>query len=162
LRLNADWTLFVEAAAASDPAFAAAYFPALGETAREFSSGVALRRVRDNEYFLAQARAALQDWVPNEYLLQTPGSITERLPEATYARVADELFDGAVVYSSETSAGVVSLRFIDVRPEEIGFDTASLAARAFGIAPTDSLADRLRAAGLSEEGVARFDTRHEV
>lgn len=162
LRLNADWTLFLEAAAMSDPAFVAAYFPGMAETAREFSSSVALRRVHNNEYFLAQARAALQDWVPNEYLLQAPGSVTERLPEATYARVADELFDGAIAYTSETSAGLVSLRFIDVRPEEIGYDTASLAQRAFGIAPTVSLAERLRAQGLTEESVARFDTRHEV
>lgn len=162
LRLNADWTLFLDGAYTSDPAFAAAFFPGIGETAREFSSGVALRRVRDNEYFLAQVRGALQDWVPNEYLLQSPGYITERLPETTYARVADDLFDGAATYSSETTAGLVSLRFIDVRPEELGYDTASLAQRAFGIAPTASLADRLRAQGLDEDGVARFDTRHEI
>jgi hypothetical protein len=162
LRLNTDWTLFVDAAYTSDPAFIAAFFPGIAESAREFSSGVALRRVRDNEFFLAQVRGALQDWVPNEYLLQSPGTITERLPELTYARVADGLFDGAVTYSSETSAGLVALRFVDIRPEEIGYDTNSLAQRAFGIGPFDSLADRLRAQGLDEEGVARFDTRHEV
>ncbi|MGP1310523.1 MAG: hypothetical protein ACTS27_10030, partial [Phycisphaerales bacterium] len=101
LRLNSDWTLFVEAAVTSDPAYVAAFFPGIGETAREFSSGVALRRVRDNEYFLVRAQGALQDWVPNEYLLQTPGAVTQRLPEAAYARVADGLFDGPVTYSSE-------------------------------------------------------------
>lgn len=162
LRLNADWTLFLEAAYTSDPAFVAAFFPGIGETSREFASSAYLRRVRDNELFSVEARAAMQDYVPNEYLLQTPGSITEKLPEVTYARVADELFGGAVSYTSESSVSVMSLRFMDIRPDEIGFDTVSLAQRAFGIAPGASLADRLTAQGLNEEGVSRFDTRHEL
>lgn len=162
LRLNDDWTLFLEAAYMSDPAFIAAFFPGLGETSREFASSAYLRRVRDNELLSIEARASLQDYVPNEYLLQSPGSITEKLPEATYARVADELLGGAVSYTSETTASNMSLRFMEVRPEEIGFDTPSLAQRAFGIAPNASIADRLRAQGLDEESVARFDTRHEL
>jgi hypothetical protein len=162
LRLNTDWTLFVEAAAVSDEAFVPAIFPSLGQTSREFRSSVALRRVRDNEFFLAQVGGALQDFVPNEYLLQTPGSTTTRLPEATYARVADGLFDGAVVYSSETSAGYLSLRFIETEPEEIGFASPSLSQQAFGVAPNTPLSERLIAQGINEDGVGRFDTRQEV
>ncbi len=162
LRLNADWTMFVETSLFSDEAFVPAIFPSLGQTSREFRSSVALRRVRDNEFFLAQVGGALQDFVPNEYLLQEPGSTTTRLPEATYARVADGLFDGAVVYSSETSAGFLSLRFIDTEPADIGFANPSLSDQAFGVGPNTPLSERLTAQGLDEEGVGRFDTRQEV
>ncbi len=162
LRLNSDWTMFVETALFSDEAFVPAIFPSLGQTSREFRSSVALRRVRDNEFFLAQVGGALQDFVPNEYLLQEPGTTTTRLPEATYARVADGLFDGAIVYSSETSGGFLSQRFIDTKPEDIGFASPSLSQDAFGVAPNTPLSERLIAQGIDEEGVGRFDTRQEV
>lgn len=161
-RLNEDWTLFLEATYVSDPAFVDAFFPALAESRREFTSSAYLRRTDENTLLSFEARGNLNDFAPNEYLLQSPGYQTKKLPEITYSRVGDSLLDGFLSFTSQTSYSRVGLSFIEPEVREFGYDTTRRSQAAFGLNPTDSLADPLRAAGLSEEYVNRFDTRHEM
>lgn len=161
-QLSERWTLFLEAAYISDETFVPAFFRSEGQTRREFANSIYARRIDDNSLFSLEARAAFNDFTSNEYLLQSLGYQTERLPEATYARVADPLFDGLLSYSSETRVGRVELNFTEPSVDELGFRSPRESLAAFGLQPTDRLSDRLRARGLTEKPVARFDSRHEL
>ena len=162
LRLDQNWDLFTEASYVSDPAFIDSMFRALGKERREFTSSVYLRRRDEASVFSAEARGSFNNFTPNEYLLQSQGYQVERLPEARYSRVADPILDGALYWTQDTSAGRYALRFNEPAVNTFGFDTPELSRRAFGINPGQSIADRLRAMGLTEDSVFRFDTRHEL
>jgi len=160
-RLTPSWTLFTELSYISDEAFVDAFFEPFAETRREFTNSFVARHLDEQSVFTLEARASLNDFIANEYLLQSLGYQTERLPEARYARFADSLFGDLVSYSSDTRAGLVRLNFNEPTAAEQGFNTARRSLAGFGILPATSLAAGLRASGLSEQEVARFDTRHE-
>ena len=159
--LTPSWTLFTEIAYLSDETFVDAFFEPLAETRREFTNSFLARYLDEQSVFTLEARASLNDFIANEYLLQSLGYQTERLPEARYARFADPIFGDLVSYSSDTRAGLVRLNFNEPTAAEQGFNTARRSLAGFGILPTASLADGLRTSGLTEDEVARFDTRHE-
>lgn len=161
-RLNERWTLFAEASYISDAAFVDALFENLAEERREFTNSIRAKYDDGASVFSIEARGSVNDFVANEYLLQSLGYNTERLPEARYTRLSDNLFGDLVSYSSDTRAGLVSANFNEVTAREQGFNTARRARAAFGLLPTQSIADRLRASNFTKDEVARFDTRHEI
>ncbi|MBL0926983.1 MAG: hypothetical protein IBJ11_04930 [Phycisphaerales bacterium] len=160
-RLNDRWTLFAEGSYISDPAFLPAFFPDLAQTRREFVSSLYARRVADNEIFSMEARGTFNDFVANEWLLQSRGYAAQKLPEVKYARIGENLFN-LLSYTGEASYSRVDLRFSDARLREYGLDTVARSREAFGLLPGDSLADQLRTAGVPDSAVNRFDTRHEI
>lgn len=160
-RLDDAWTVFTEASYVSDAAFVDAFFEADAEERREFTNSVLLRRVEDNEFIGIEARGTVNDFIPNEYLLQSQGYTTAKLPEARYARVAETLF-GSLSYTAEATAGHYQLQLSEVPVREYGFTSRRSSLAAFGLEPGDSIGAALRDAGLSEQSVLRFDTRHEV
>lgn len=161
-RMNENWSLFLEGAYISDETFVDAFFPSLAATRREFTNSIYLRRRDERSVFSLETRGTFHDYISNQYLLQSQGFQVQRLPEATYSRVHDSFFDGLFTLSSESSLSRLSMRFSESELADIGFDTPARAMAGFGLSPTDSLADRLRAEGFSEDTITRFDTRHEI
>lgn len=164
--LSQEWTLFAEGAYVSDETFVDAFFREWTETRREFTTQGTLRRLEANTALTVQGKTNLNDFTPNEYLLQAPGYTVDKLPEASYFRLSDDVLAGVapgrLAYSSEYRAGLLQMNFVEPTLREMGYDTPERAESGFGLAPGDSLADALRARGFDDNGVARFDTRHEL
>ncbi len=161
-RLSDHWTLFLEGTYISDETFVEAFFRREARTRREFANSAYLRYLDENQGFSIEARGTFNDFVSNEYLLQSLGYMTQRLPEASYYRLNDDLFGGLMRYSSHYRTGLLSLSFTEPTLSQLGFSSVNDAEAGFGQLPTDSIGDVLRAAGVSENSVFRFDTRHEL
>jgi len=160
--IDREWSLWLEGAWLSDERFVDAFFEGQAETRREFANSIYLRRSDERSLLALEIRGSFNDFTPNEYLMQSQGFQVERLPEASYVRVGDTLFNDSLAYTSETSLTSLQLQFIEPRARELGFNNLRRSQAAFGIAPDQSIADRLRAEGFTEDEIARFDTRHEL
>jgi hypothetical protein len=165
-KLDEHWSLFAEAAYVSDETFVQAYFERMGKDGRrEFINALLLRRIEENTHLAVEARARLQDFLVNEYLIQTPGYSVDKFPEATYYRSADDVlpdWPGLLTWTHEYRAGLMRLNFHEPTARQIGFGAPPRARAFWGILPDESPADVLRARGLTEDPVFRFDTRHEL
>ncbi len=161
-RLSENWTLFTEFSYISDETFLPAFFRTESETHREYVNSLYARYLDDQSMLSFEVRGTINDFVPNQYLLQSQGYQVQKYPEVAYYRVGDELFGGVLRYTGESRFSMMSLSFTEPTVEELGWRTPSKAEAAFGLAPGQSIGDALRAQGLNEDGVARFDTRHEL
>lgn len=163
--LDDKWELFAEWASISDETFVDAFFEELGESRREFTTQGVLTRREDNTLFSLAAKTQINDFIANEWLLQSAGYSTEKLPEITYIRQNDSLLAesalGRIEWFQEWRAGRIGLNFDKPTARERGYDTPDLSTRAFGIGPDDTIASWLRGQGLFEETIYRLDTRHE-
>lgn len=159
--IDESWKLYLEGSYISDEAFLDAFMEPLAENRREFTNRAYLRRAEDNSILAFDAKGSFNDFIANEYLLQSQGYSVEKLPEASYVRLADDLGGGAISYFSEYRAGNLAMNFDEPNAKDRGFTTNFLAQRAFGINANQSISDRLRASGLEEGSVTRLDTRHE-
>ena len=165
LTLGPRWTTWVDVGWVSDVAFTDAYFEGLAETRREFIAEVAATRVDPGSPYDAvtvEVSQALNNFIPNEYLLQSSGYQVEKLPEVGFYSIGRSVFDGALSYTGETTAGAMNLTFAENRLRRQGFDTDKRAQAGFGLGPDDRLSDRLRDQGYSEATVMRLDSRHEI
>ncbi|MCB9841132.1 MAG: LPS assembly protein LptD [Phycisphaeraceae bacterium] len=160
------WTFTSELAYIGDETFVDAFFDRDGETRREFATGVTAQRLESNTAVTITARGSLNDFSANEYIQAGPGYTTERLPEFRYVRLADDLFPqrypGLVIYSLDARGGYNRLNFTEPTAAELGYTRVGRSRAAFGIDPDQSIADRLRSEGYFEDGVWRFDARHEL
>ena len=166
-RLDENWSSFAQGWHASDPAFIDAIFTDMATRQRELENSIYLRRLEDNSSLTAIAKGAIDDFTPSQYVLQSQGYTVSKLPEATYGRVADDLLHeitpGLVTHTSEYSVSRMALEFDEIPASERGVTTNRLARDVLGLNnPNESLSDRLRREGLSEDDVYRFDTRHEL
>ena len=164
-KLDTDWTLLLEGALISDEDFVPAFFEPMAENRREFTSRAYIRRLDENTALTGEIKGTFNDFVTNEYLLQAPGYYVQKLPELFYARQADDLFEGIapglISYFSEYRYSRMNFSFDTPLASARGYNTNSLAQRAFAINANQSIADRLTAQGYSESIVNRFDTRQE-
>lgn len=165
-RLGEAWSLTTELAYASDPRLITALFPDIARNARELTTRARLDRTTEHSQLSLEARGSLNDFVANEYLLQSRGYSVDRLPELTYTRTLDDLAaewaPGALTLTSEYRLGSLAFNFHEPDAAELGYRGRVLSQAAFGVDPAESIADRLREEGLGESAVTRFDTRHEV
>ena len=164
-RVDEHWTLFSEGTYLGDEAFVDAFFERQQETRREFTTQMLATRRESNTYLTFQAKTSLNDFVANEYLLQSQGYSVEKLPEATYTRLNDDLLadqaPGLLTWNQEYRIGVIGMNFDKPFAYERGFANNSLAQKAFGINGNQTIADRLRAQGLFQSNILRADTRQE-
>jgi hypothetical protein len=165
-RLSQWWVVRLGAAGFSDPTFAGTFMRPLVRTGDEATNFVDLTRTKENTELSITGVGALNDFTPNEYLLQSQGFTVDRLPEAKYVRNADDLLEqtapGLLSYSSEYRLGLLRIRKTQPTASELGFSRSSDSLPAFGILPDESIADRLEREGFTGERVFRFDTRHEL
>lgn len=159
--INESWKVYLEGSYISDETFVDAFMEDMGENRREFTNRAYLRRAEDNSILAFDAKGTFNDFIANEYLLQSQGYSVEKMPEGSYVRLADDLGGGAVSYFSEYRAGEIAMNFDDPLAKDRGFTNNFLAQRAFGINADQSISERLHAAGLEEGSVTRLDTRHE-
>jgi hypothetical protein len=166
LRLDDRWTVLAEGAYISDENFVDAFFERMGETRREFANRLALTRREDNTLLTMQAKTTFNDFVANEYILESQGYTTSKLPEISHYVINQDLFPdtapGALSWFSEMRLGRLELNFDEIQARDRGIRGNAQALKVFGILPTQTLADSLRAQGYQEEGVWRFDTRQEL
>lgn len=160
-RLDEHWTLFAEGSYISDEAFIDSFFRSEAETRREYTNSIYVRRLEDNELISAEARASFNDFIANQYLLQSLGYQTEKLPEFKYARVGEDLFSGLISYTGEAAFASENLNFDEPTLATRGYDTRDRAGAGFDLLPTDRLGRVLREQGYDEDTVTRFDTRHD-
>lgn len=164
--LDRNWTLFSEGSYISDENFVDAFFRNLGINEREFENSLYLRYLNGNSGFTAQAKGSFNDFTANQYLLTSQGYTVDKLPEFAYHRVADDIFSrawpGMLTWTHEYRASRMQLNFTEPTADELGFNTIARSRAALGLDPNQSPADFLRAAGLSESEVMRFDTRQEL
>ncbi len=163
--LNNLWTLRTEIAHTTDPAFVDSFYETLAETGREFQTRAHLTRVEEHTIFTLEVAGQLDDFTPNEYLLQSQGYSVERLPEATYTRLADDVLPGLpgrLTYTSQSRIGLLRFENYDATPAEFGFTSNARAQRAFGINANETFDASLAAQGQTEDYRFRFDTRHEL
>jgi len=164
--LGAGWRVFAEASSVSDVNFVDAFLQERAESGREMRTGVTLRRVRPGTQLSFEASAPSNDFVVQEYILQTDGYATRRLPEVRFIINEEDLFPssapGLVTYQSDTRAGAVGLTLNEYTPRDYGFFNTRQSNAAFGIGPNQSFASADRARGLSEDNVLRFDSRNEL
>ncbi len=164
--IRENWTLVSEASYISDEAFVSAFYPELGSSREDFRNRLRLERQTGTTQFTAEVSGTEADFIANEHLLQTPGYRVDRQPELTFFSGQRELFEGwfpgLLTYGWEARAGSLRLSFSEVDAEDYGFLFNGLSQDAFGTAPSESIGDQLRAQGITEDAVTRFDTRHEV
>jgi len=160
-RLDEHWTLFAEGSYISDAPFIDSFFRRDAQTRREYANSLYLRRLEDNEAITAELRGTFNDFISNQYLLESLGYQREKLPEFQYFRVGEDLFGGLLSYTGEARYSSERLAFDKARLKEHGYNTISRADQGFGLLPGDSLATMLRARGLDELTVTKFDTRHD-
>ncbi|MFG0241506.1 MAG: hypothetical protein ACF8R9_01840 [Phycisphaerales bacterium JB054] len=165
-QLNELWSLTTELSYASDPRLISALFPDLAEEYREFTTRARLERTDANSQLALEAKSDLNDFIANYYLLESRGYSVDKLPELSYVRTLDDLTanisPGAITLNSEYRAGQLAFNFHDPAARELGFRNSRLSQAAFGVDPAESIADALRAQGLSEDTISRFDTRQEI
>lgn len=161
-----NWTLVTELSYISDETFVPAFFPNEAKETEDFRNRVILERAGEQTHFALEVSGSQGDFISAEHLLQSQGYRVERLPEARFVwgmrDVFEETMPGVLAYGWEARAGSLRMRFSETTAAEYGFNTPTLSDDAFGTGPNDSFGDVLRAAGLNEDGVSRFDTRHEL
>lgn len=163
-KVDDHWTILGEVAMFSDEAVIDAFFEGLGETRREFTNRIVARRIRDNSVLSAEMKGTVNDFISNEYLLQSRGYSTTKALEFRYSRLGDDLLEeypGLVTYFSEYRAGYVGMAFDEVFASEHGLSNNVLSQSALGINFDQRLGDALRAQGYDEDLTLRADTRHE-
>ncbi len=160
-RMDEHWTLFAEGTYISDEAFVDSFFRREAETRREFTNSLYLRRLEDTEAITAELRGTFNDFVSNQYLLESQGYQVEKLPDLAYHRVGEDLFDGLISYTGEARYTAMNLVFDSPTLANHGYDTRERANAGFGLLPTQRLQDVLSAGGFDEDTVSRFDTRHD-
>lgn len=165
-KVDQHWTLRAEGAWFSDENVVGSFFPTLAMNRREPITGASLQRIDDSSVLLLSVQAQTNDFVVSDYQLRSRGSITERLPELRYVRPGDDLLPeaapGMFTYSSDSRVGQLRFGFTEPTAAELGFTSVRRAQAALGVLPGQSPGDRLRAQGLDESAVFRFDTKHEL
>lgn len=164
--LNDRWTLLGEGAYQSDANFVESFYPDMAKTRREFTTELYLRRLEDNTAFIANAKGSFNDFITNEYLLQSQGYYVTKAPELQYLRQADPLlsswFGDVLTWTQEYRAGMMGMKFDSVTPEYRGFSNPTQSQQIFGINPNQTLNESLTAQGYLPQQVFRFDTRQQV
>lgn len=165
-RLSENWSLLAEGAYISDESYIPAWFEQTGKNRREFTSRMFVRRIEGNTAFTGEVKGSFNDFLANEYLLQSQGYSVAKLPEFGYHRLADDLFNesfpGALTYFSDSIASRMQMQFDEASALSRGMNSVARAQRALGVNPLQSPSERLSALGYTERAVDRFDTRHEL
>lgn len=165
-KLSDAWTVRAEASWFSDENVVGAFFPNMTWSRREPMTGASIQRVDPASMLLLSVNAQANDFLISDYQLRSRGYATERLPELRYARPGDDVLGeaapGLLTYRSDSRVGQLRLSFTEPTAEDLGFVSTARAQAALGINPGQSPGDRLRAQGLDESAIFRFDTEHEL
>lgn len=156
-RLGRYWTLQAQGSYISDDTFITAWRREDFSERREYESSIYLKRQKGNSALDALLKYDFNDAIHNDSILASRSYLVDKVPELTYRRYGDSLFDDNFTYSSEYRATRMRLVLPDGTPESLGVPGA-----AFGLAADDDISAALRAEGYRTAFVSRADTRHEL
>lgn len=156
MKLARHWILQAQTSYISDETFISAWREDEFRERREYETSLYTKYQKDRAAFTALLRHEVNDFISNDWLLASTQYQVDKLPELTYHRYGDPLFDDRWTYSGHTGLSRMRLVFDRSTPRELG-----VRGRAFGLGADDQLSDMLRARGLQTKYVARFDSRHE-
>ncbi|GJM19410.1 MAG: hypothetical protein DHS20C14_16230 [Phycisphaeraceae bacterium] len=160
------WLLRLEGGYVSDELFLDSYFPRLALDGPEITNRLHLSRTDVNSQLSFELKGQANDFISNQWLLQSPGYFVDKLPEVGYVTVANDIFaethPGLLTHTWEASLSLMRFRFSEATAADYGYRSMTAADRAFGTLPGESLGDAFRMMGLNEDFVTRFDTRHEL
>jgi len=166
IRPSDNWRVRMQGAHVSDPLLLENYFPDVISDGDDLTNRLQAQRTDGQTVLAGEIRASSMGFLPNQSLLQTPGYSVDKLPELTVSQTASDLFSrtlpGAFTHTWHATYSHLRLRFSEEDARGYGFLTDADALAAFGTTADQSLGDVLRASGLNEELVNRFDTRHEI
>ncbi len=166
MQFDEHWSFFGEFAYQSDANFVESFYSEMAQTRREFISQGYVSRIEDNTAFQTTVKGSANNFVTNEYLLQSDGYYVSKLPELSYLRQADPLlsswFGDALTWTQEYRVSRMAMKIDRVTPNYRGFTTAAQSQQVFGINPNQTLYESLTAQGYLPQDVYRADTRHEV
>jgi hypothetical protein len=142
----------------SDETFVSAWRQEDFDNRREFETSVYLNGISDNTAFSTLLKYDLNDFISNSYLLASRGYVVDKLPEISYRRYGDNMFDG-VTWTQQWSANMMSLRPTTGTPNSLGVPGGAWGG---AIGAAQSVEDAYLAAGYDDNLVSRLDTRHEI
>lgn len=166
MQLDERWTFFGEFAYQSDANFVESFYPEMAQIRREFTSQGYIQRLEENTSFQASVKGTANNFISNEYLLQSQGYNVNKLPEASYIRQADPVFSSwfgdLLTWTHEYRVSRMAMSFDNVTPTYRGFSNAAQSQRMFGIQPNQTIFENLASQGYLEHNVYRLDTRQEL
>lgn len=155
-QLTEHWTLDLNGAWISDRTYITSWRENDFATRREYETSAYLLRQQDNHALTGLAKYDLNNFVSNEWLLGSRGYSVDRMPEGTYRRYGDSLFD-TVTWSQEWRASRMQLNPTSGTPAQLG-----VPGFAFGIGNNEQVRQAFVNQGYRRNQVGRFDTRHEL
>ena len=156
--LSKTWDLQAQVSVISDETFITTWRRHQYANRREYETAVYLKHTGDNSVFDFVVKFDANDFISNSYLLASRGYQVEKLPELTYRRYGDSIFNDLVTYSGETRLSRLKFSVQDSTPREAGVRSGAFAP---AIGPDESISAAFAAAGFPTDSVTRFDTRHE-
>ncbi|MFN6042317.1 MAG: hypothetical protein ACK46V_10475, partial [Phycisphaerae bacterium] len=87
-RVSDHWTVLTELSYISDATFIDAFYEEAGESRREFTNRLRGERTESNTQLTLEASGPFNDFLANEWLLQSRGYSVTKLPEVAYVRQA--------------------------------------------------------------------------
>ena len=156
--LNEDWYVWADLSYISDETFITTWREKEFYNRREYETAAYLRYTGHNSAFDTLFKYDINDFISNSYLLASRAYQVEKVPELTYRRYGDSLFDDLLTYSSETRLSRMRFSFQEGTPRQLGVPPTAFGP---GIGPDDSISAAFIAAGFPTEYVNRFDSRHE-
>ena len=157
--LSEDWYVTADLSYISDETFITSWREKDFFNRREYETGAYLRYTGHNSAFDTLIKYDINDFISNSYLLASRAYLVEKVPELTYRRFGDSLFDDLLTYSSETRLSRMRFSFQEGTPNQLGVRPATFGP---GFGPDDSISAAFIAAGFPTGYVNRFDARHEV
>jgi hypothetical protein len=156
--LSSSFNLQTQFSYISDETFVSAWRQQDFDNRREYESSLYLNGVSNNTAFTALLKADVNDFLSNSYLLASRGYSVDKLPEVSYRRYGDNVFDG-VTWTQQWSANAMRLRPTTGTPNSLGIP---IGAWGGAIGPNGSIEDAYFGAGYDDNIVSRLDTRHEI
>jgi hypothetical protein len=155
--LSRYWSLQSQLSIISDPTYISSWREDDFTERREYETAVYLKHQRDNAAFTVLGKYSLEDFLANDYLLASRQYSVDKVPELTYRRYGDALFDDRFTYSTETSVSRMRFMIQSGTPNSIGVPGS-----AFGIPNNSPIDQAPHLVNLPNHWVNRFDTRHEL
>ena len=161
-KIGDHWSLQTQLSYISDPTFISVWRQSDYKNRREYETSFYAKYQKENWAFTAFTSHDLNKFISNSWLMASRQYAVEKAPELGLFRYADDLFNGAVTWSSETRITRERMRFQDGTPASNGLKRQAFQMPGGGfLGNNQPFADLFAARGLTEGFKSRLTTRHE-
>jgi len=156
------WSLQSQLSYISDPTLMSVWRQGDYRNSREYETSIYAKYQKENWAFTAFGSHDLNQFISNSWLLASRQYSVEKAPELGLFRYADDLFNGAVTWSSETRITRERMRFQGGTPASNGLKRRAFPMPGGGfLGNNQPFTDLFAARGLTEGFNNRLTTRHE-